>query len=52
MKIQNAVNEGSQILKFFKNKTPLLDSEILMSKAIRKDRHFIILNPDRNIKKK
>ncbi len=51
MKIQNAVNEGSQILKFFKNKTPLLDSEILMSKAIRKDRHFIILNPDRNIKK-
>ncbi len=51
MNIQNAVKEGSQILKFFKSKTPLLDSEILMSKAIHKDRHFVILHPNKKIKK-
>ena len=47
MNIQNAVKEGSQILKFFKSKTPLLDSEILMSKAIKENRSNVLLNPNR-----
>ena len=51
MNIQNAIQEGSQILRYYKCKTPLLDSEILMSKVIQKDRQFIVLNPNMIIKK-
>ena len=46
MNIQDAIKEGSKTLKYFSSKTPLLDSEIIMSKVINKDRHFMILNPD------
>ena len=51
MNIQNAIQEGSKILKHYNCKTPLLDSEIIMSKVIHKDRCFIILNPNLIIKK-
>ena len=51
MNIQNAIKEGSKTLKYHNCKTPLLDSEIIMSKIICKDRHFIILNPDLVVKK-
>ena len=50
MNIQDAIKEGSKTLKYFSCKTPLLDSEIIMSKVIHKDRHFIILNPGLIIK--
>ena len=51
MNIQNAIQEGRQVLKYHKCKTPLLDSEILMSKVIHKDKNFIILNPNTIIEK-
>ena len=45
MNIQSAINQGAQILKnkFFLN--PYLDSEILMSKVIKKDLFFKISAP-------
>jgi len=52
MNIVNAINQASEMLKNNKIKSPKLDSEILMSKAIQKDRKFIILNSHHNIKKK
>ena len=45
MNIQNAVEKGFNILKNHNIKSSVLDSEILLSKAIQKDRKFIILNP-------
>jgi len=52
MNIVNAINQASEVLKNNKIKSPKLDSEILMSKAIQKDRKFIILNSHHDIKKK
>ena len=51
MNINLAINEGSKILrsKFIPN--PLLDAEILMAKAIDKDRNYILLNSNNNINK-
>ena len=51
MKIESAINEGSIELKNNKIKNSLLDSEILMSKAIDKDRKYIILNLHEEISK-
>ena len=45
MNIQNAVEKGFNILKKHNIKSSILDSEILLSKAIQKERKFIILNP-------
>ena len=45
MNIQNAVEKGFNILKNHNIKSSILDSEILLSKAIQKERKFIILNP-------
>ena len=42
MIVQNAIQKAYLDLKKNKVKTALLDSEILMSKAIKKDRKFII----------
>ena len=51
MNFEKALNKASTIL-FEKNiKTSLLDCEILMSKAINKDRKFIILNLSNQIDK-
>ena len=49
MNIQSAINQGAQILKnkFFLN--PYLDSEILMSKVLKKKRDFIILNYSKSL---
>ena len=51
MNFEKALNQASNIL-FEKNiKTSLLDCEILMSKAINKDRKFIISNLSNQIDK-
>ena len=44
MNIENALNYGINILKANKIKDPYLDSEILLSKSINKDKKHIILN--------
>jgi len=44
MIIQQAITEGFQILKKNNIKSPLLDSEILMSQVLGKKREYIILN--------
>ena len=51
MNIQNAIRKGKMILSEKKIKTAELDSEILMSKAINKEKKFIILNFDNEIPK-
>ena len=42
MNLENAINYGIQILKKNSIKSAELDSEILMSKVIGKERRFII----------
>ena len=44
MNIQNAIKKGKMILSEKKIKTAELDSEILMAKAINKDRSFVLIN--------
>ena len=51
MNIDIAIRQATLLLKKFDIKSPLLDSEILMSKAIQKDRKFIILNQNYEINK-
>ena len=51
MEIDIAIKEATSILRKFKIKSPIIDTEILMSEAINKDRKFIILNKDYKIKK-
>ena len=45
MNIENTLNEGINILKKNKISNPQLDSEILLSNSIKKDKKHIILNP-------
>ena len=52
MNIENTLNEAVKILSKFNIKNPLLDSEILLSQAIRKDRKHIILNSQEKINQK
>ena len=52
MILEKIILEGSSILKKNGIKTSRLDSEILMSKAINKDRVFMILNSNQNLEKK
>ena len=52
MIIQKVISEGFQILKKNNIKSPLLDSEILMSKTLDRKREFIILNIRNNIERK
>ena len=52
MNIQSAIIEGTNILNNKFIQTAKLDTEILMAKAIGKDRKYIILNIYENIKKK
>ena len=51
MNIDIAIRQATLLLKKFDIKSPSLDSEILMSKAIQKDRKFIILNQNYEINK-
>tara|TARA_B100001063_G_scaffold161794_1_gene151006 strand:- start:250 stop:1092 length:843 start_codon:yes stop_codon:yes gene_type:complete len=52
MKVQTAIKDAYSRLKENKIKSALLDCEILMSLAIKKNRKFIILNPNHEIKEK
>ena len=49
MNIINLINEGSEILKKNSITSFLLDSEILMSKVIEKDKRYMILNFDEKL---
>jgi len=44
MNIENSLSHAVKTLSKFNIKNPLLDSEVLLSKAINKDRKYIILN--------
>ena len=50
MKIETAIKQANTILKNNFIKSSLLDSELLISKAINKNREYIILNLDKEIK--
>ena len=52
MKINEALDEANLILKKNLIKSAKLDSEILMAEVIQKDRKYIILNLDENLKTK
>ncbi len=52
MNIQTAVYKAQLLLKKKKIKTPVLDSQILMSEAIKKEKEFVILNFDKEISNK
>jgi len=51
MDIQSAIIIGTNILKDEYIRTAQLDTEILMAKALNKDRKYIILNNNQNLKK-
>ena len=51
MNIETAINNAQLILRKKLFKSPNLDCEILMSKAINEDRKFIILNPKHQLDK-
>ena len=50
MKIENAIKEGFLKLKKNNVSSALLDSQLLMSKTIKQDQKFIILNPRKDLK--
>ena len=52
MNILEALNKGSAKLKENNINSFQLDSEILLSEIIQKDRKFLILNYDKELKKK
>ena len=51
MNIQEAINEAASTLKGKDIKTPHLDSELILSKVIKKDRKYIILNFKKSLNK-
>ena len=51
MDINSAILHGSKILKNKSIPSSQLDSEILMSKTINKDRKYILLNPNNILNK-
>jgi release factor glutamine methyltransferase len=51
MNISSAIIHGAKVLKDNLIKNPYLDSEILMTKAIKKDRKYILLNSKRDLEK-
>ena len=50
MNIENILNKGALYLKKHNIKNPHLDSEILLSEIINKDRKYIILNSKENLR--
>ena len=52
MKLDKIIKSAYDTLKQNKIKSALLDSELLLSKAIKKSREFIILNSDYNVEEK
>tara|TARA_Y100000591_G_scaffold328316_1_gene354558 strand:+ start:94 stop:936 length:843 start_codon:yes stop_codon:yes gene_type:complete len=51
MKIHSAIVQGAKILKNKFIPTPYLDSELLLSKVIREDKSYILLNHKKNLSK-
>ena len=49
MNIQSTLKNASKILNSFNIKTSLLDSEVLLARAINKDRQYIILNLNKKL---
>ncbi len=49
MNIEIAIKKGCQELKNNQIRSALLDSELLLSKVIKKDRKFIVLNPGKEL---
>ena len=52
MNIQNTLNQGIRTLKLNKISNPYLDSEILLSQSINKDKKYVILNSTEILSKK
>ena len=52
MNIQSAINEASLKLKKNNIASPLIDSEILMTKVLDKKREYVILNIEKKLKQK
>tara|TARA_Y100000590_G_C15712663_1_gene1010818 strand:- start:1842 stop:2684 length:843 start_codon:yes stop_codon:yes gene_type:complete len=52
MKYQEALHQGSKILKFNNIKSYNLDSEVLLSNILKKDRSYLLLGMDKKINKK
>ena len=52
MRLDVVINKASEELKNNHIKSAILDSELLLSKAINKSREFIILNSKHNISEK
>ena len=52
MNINLAIIKGANVLKDNSIKSPYLDSEILMAKAVNKDRKYLLLNSDRYLEDK
>ena len=52
MNIKTAINKAKYLLEKKNIKTPGLDCELLMSKVLKKSRSYILLNLDKNLKKK
>ena len=46
MNISKTISEGINILKENEIRNPQLDAEILLSKLIKKDKKYLILNPE------
>ena len=51
MNIQTLLNQASKTLKQLSNTSSKLDSEILLSKIIKKNRQYLILNSNEEVKK-
>ena len=51
MNIETAIKNACKELKKNKISSALLDSELLLSKVIKKDRKFILLNLDKELDK-
>ena len=49
MNINSAIIQGTKVLKDSFINNPYLDSEILMAKAIEKDRKYILLNSKKDL---
>ena len=51
MNIQTLLNQANKILYNSSNTSPKLDSEILLSKIIKKNRQYLVLNSNKEVKK-
>jgi len=52
MNIKDLINKGSKLLKENNIISHIIDSEILMTKALNKNREYVLLNLEKNLKEK